>query len=281
MTQFVDGGVIYIDGGVSQTAGSTTTQVIDGGVMYIDGGTQTQTIIDDGGTRFIDGGTRFIDGGTRFIDGGAMLVDGGAMFIDGGVMFIDGGIVVIDGGITVKDTGIHVGDSGTQVSDSGTSIADSGSTIVDSGVLPDPVVLELANDTSADELVDNWNSLQLQPVLMFPGNAEWSFTCSGGGASTSNWTIRMDKFAADDCIHHIENGPSMDFYVTFISGSSTLSNPYIQCGSNKQVSLRDSNGEWFTFHPSDSASSEGEWCNNTESSGTSPPSSHNLTVTPL
>ena len=143
---------------------------------------------------------------------------------------------------------------------------------------PRMIVAELALDTVADELTDNWNFDQLQPVLTFTSGSRWTFTCSGGGATAGTWTVDMSKANADGCINRIVAGPAADYNVTQVSGTTTLAAPVIQCGSNKQVSLRGTGIEAFTIFPPHAMSLEGQWCNNTITSGTAPPSSHRMTV---
>lgn len=143
---------------------------------------------------------------------------------------------------------------------------------------PRMVVAEIALDTVADELTPDWNFDQLKPVLMFTNGSRWTFTCSGGGAMAGTWTVDMSKANADGCINRIVAGPVLDYNVTQVSGTTMLAAPVIQCGSNKQVSLRGSGFEAFTIFPPHAMSLEGQWCNNTVTSGTTPPSSHRLTV---
>ena len=140
------------------------------------------------------------------------------------------------------------------------------------------IVAELALDTAADELTDNWNFDQLQPVLQFTNGSRWTFTCSGGGSSGGTWVVEMSKANADGCINRIVAGPAADYNVTQVSGTTTLAAPVIQCGSNKQVSLRGTGIEAFTIFPPHAMSLEGQWCNNTITSGTAPPSAHRMTV---
>jgi hypothetical protein len=140
------------------------------------------------------------------------------------------------------------------------------------------VIAELASDTAADELTDNWNFDQLQPVTTFTNATRWTFTCQGGGATAGTWTVDMTKANADACINRIVNGPAADYPVTQVSGTSTLTAPLIQCGSNKQVSLRATGVELFTLFPPHTGAFEGQWCNNVVSSGVNPTSQHRLTV---
>lgn len=73
-------------------------------------------------------------------------------------------------------------------------------------------------------------------------------------------------------------GPALDYNVTQVSGTTPLAAPVIQCGSSKQVSLRGTGVEVFTIYPPHAMSLEGQWCNNTITSGTAPPSAHRMTV---
>ncbi len=151
--------------------------------------------------------------------------------------------------------------------------------VVDAPVdAPRMIVAELALDTVADELTPDWNFDQLQPVLQFTNGSRWTFTCSGGGATAGTWTVDMTKGNADACINRIVAGPVADYNVTQVSGTTTLAAPVIQCGSNKQISLRGTGIEAFTIFPPHAMSLEGQWCNNTITSGTAPPSSHRMTV---
>ncbi len=143
---------------------------------------------------------------------------------------------------------------------------------------PRMIIAELALDTAADELTDNWNYDQLRPALMFTNGSRWTFTCSGGGAAQGTWTVDMSKANTDGCINRIVAGPLADYNVTQVAGTTTLTAPVIQCGSNKQLSLRGTGAEVFTIFPPHAMSLEGQWCNNVITSGTAPPSSHRMTV---
>jgi len=99
--------------------------------------------------------------------------------------------------------------------------------------------------------------------------------------STAPWTVDVRKADADDCIKRILGGPALDYPVTWISGSGALTEPFIQCGAAKQVSLRADEGEMFTLYPPHGNSYEGQWCAGVVSAGTTPPSLHQLTIAPL
>lgn len=143
---------------------------------------------------------------------------------------------------------------------------------------PRMVVAELALDTAADELTDNWNFDQLQPVLQFTNASRWTFTCEGGGATAGTWTVDITKANADGCINRIVAGPGLGYNVTQVSGTSTLTAPVLVCGSSKQVSLRGTGVEVFTIFPPHATNLEGQWCNNVITSGVTPPSQHRMTV---
>lgn len=103
-TETANGGSCNHDCQVTIPGGTTIVviETIDGGVVFIDGGVISPNIPVLVPTP-IDGGVQYIDGGVKTIDGGVQVIDGGVQNVDDG-----GGVVHQDSG-TQASTPVDAG----------------------------------------------------------------------------------------------------------------------------------------------------------------------------